>query len=277
MADKNRRGRIDRSLVPEVIAGSGSMAECDKRAVVGHVGAVAGMLAILASEVWHNGLPEGSQPAIIFSGAAVAAGGLWQAARASRLRKCHEREPDLLQKMVANLPPRAGDPKEADRRLYEVFASLDRKQLAYQMAVKTGDPSAVPLTADEAARHAALVRLTGYYNGAGLVNGAAAQVLHWVGCALPPEMTTSGRHESRRESRSEAGSMHQTTLDILDQYVPLDKMTWREYVASPEFAAVCGSAQQIDQGLRLQAKPLSRRSADCFSPFSQYRPPREDN
>ena len=146
------------------------------------------------------------------------------------------------------------------------------------MAVKTGNTSAIPLTTDEAERHAALVRLTSHCSGgAGLVNGAAARVLHWAGCALPPEMTAAGRRRSRRKAgQAEADSTHQTTLDMLEQYVPLDGMTWREYVASPEFAAVCGSAQQIDRGLRLQAKPLGRRPADCFSRFLPYRP-REDN
>lgn len=194
------------------------------------------------------------------------------------MQEYSECEANLLQRAIKNLPQLAGNAKDGGAQLYDLFTMLDQKKLAYEMAVKTGRTSAVPLTTDEAERHAALVRLTSHCSGgSGLVNRAAAQVLHWAGCALPPEMTAAGRRRSRREAgHAGADSMHQTTLDMLEQYVSLDGMTWREYVASPEFAAVCGSAQQIDRGLRLQTKPLGRRPADCFSHFSQYRP-REDN
>lgn len=249
----NRNERLNRSLAPEIIGSSDSVAEYDKREVGGTIGVVAGMLIALPSEAWHNVLPEVGQQAIFFGGTAVAIGGLWQISQAVRLREYSKRRPELLRE-------------------------LDQKRLAYEMAVKTSRTSAIPLTTDEAERHAALVRLTSCCSGgAGLVNVAAAQVLHWAGCALPPEMTAAERRWSgRKAGQAGADSMHQTTLDMLEQYVPLDGMTWREYVASPEFAAVCGSAQQIDRGLRLQTKPLGRRPADCFSHFSQYRP-REDN
>ncbi|QJU08423.1 hypothetical protein FBF28_02485 [Candidatus Saccharibacteria bacterium oral taxon 488] len=277
MAD-NRNKRLNRSLTPEVIGGSDPVAEYDKREAGGTIGVVAGMLIALPSEAWHNILPEVGQQAIIFGGTAVAIGGLWQISQAVRLREYSERKSELLREAVDNLPPPVGSIKDSSRWLDELFGELDQKRLAYEMAVKTGRTSAIPLTTDEAERHAALVRLTSHCSGgSGLVNRAAAQVLHWAGCALPPEMTAAGRRRSRREAgHAGADSMHQTTLDMLEQYVPLDGMTWREYVASPEFAAVCGSAQQIDRGLRLQTKPLGRRPADCFSHFSQYRP-REDN
>ncbi|WP_285441252.1 hypothetical protein [Candidatus Nanosynbacter lyticus] len=236
------------------------------------------MLTTLSGEVWHNVLSEAGRQMTFFGGIAVAVGGLGQISRAIRLQEYSECEANLLQGAIKNLPQLAGNAKDGGAQLYDLLAMLDQKKLAYEMAVKTGRTSAVPLTTDEAERHAALVRLTSHCSGgAGLVNGAAAQVLHWAGCVLPPEMTAPGRRWSgRKAGQAEADSMHQTTLDMLEQYVPLDGMTWREYVASPEFAAVCGSAQQIDRGLRLQAKPLGRRPADCFSHFSQYRP-REDN
>lgn len=274
----NGNERLNRSLTPEVIGGSDPVAEYDKREAGGTIGVVAGMLIALPSEAWHNVLPEVGQQAIIFSGTAVAIGGLWRISQAVRLREYSEREPEFLREAIDNLPPLVDTIKDSSERLDELLRELDQKRLAYEMAVKTGRTSAIPLTTDEAERHAALVRLTSHCSGgAGLVNGAAAQVLHWAGCALPPEMTAPGRRRSRREAgQAGADSMHQTTLDMLEQYVPLDGMTWREYVASPEFVAVCGSAQQIDRGLRLQTKPLGRRPADCFSHFSQYRP-REDN
>ena len=274
----NGNERLNRSLTPEVIGGSDPVAEYDKREAGGTIGVVAGMLIALPSEAWHNVLPEVGQQAIIFSGTAVAIGGLWRISQAVRLREYSKREPELLREAVDNLPPLVGSIKDSSRWLDELFGELDQKRLAYEMAVKTGRTSAVSLTTDEAERHAAFVRLTSHCSGgSGLVNRAAAQVLHWAGCALPPEMTAAGRRRSRREAgHAGADNMHQTTLGMLEQYVPLDGMTWREYVASPEFAAVCGSAQQIDRGLRLQAKPLGRRPADCFSHFSQYRP-REDN
>lgn len=274
MMASNRNERLNRSLAPEVIGSSDSVVEYDKREVGGTMGVITGMLIALPSEAWHNVLPEVGQQAIIFSGTAVAIGGLWQISQAVRLREYSKRRPELLREA----PPPVGSIKDSSRWLDELFGELDQKRLAYEMAVKTGRTSAVPLTTDEAERHAALVRLTSHCSGgAGLVNRAAAQVIHWAGCALPPEMTAAGRRRSRREAgHAGADSMHQTTLNMLEQYVPLDGMTWREYVASPEFAAVCGSAQQIDRGLRLQTKPLGRRSADCFSHFSQYRP-REDN
>lgn len=277
MAD-NRNKRLNRSLTPEVIGGSDPTAVCDKREVGGTIGVVAGMLIALPSEAWHNVLPEVGQQPIILGGTAVAIGGLWRISQAVRLREYSKREPELLREAVDNLPPLVDTIKDSSERLDELLRELDQKRLAYEMAVKTGRTSAIPLTTDEAERHAALVRLTSCCSGgAGLVNVAAAQVLHWAGCALPPEMTAAERRWSRREAgQAGADSMHQTTLDMLEQYVPLDGMTWREYVASPEFAAVCGSAQQIDRGLRWRAKPLGRRSADCFSHFSQYRP-REDN
>lgn len=254
------------------------MTGCSGREVVGNIGVVAGMLTALSGEVWHNVLPEAGQQATFFGGIAVAIGGLCQVSQAVRLREYREREPELLREAVGNLPPLVDSIKDSSRQLDNLFGELDQKRLTYEMAVKTGRTSAVPLTTDEAERHAALVRLTSHCSGgAGLVNRAAAQVIHWAGCALPPEMTAAGRRRSRRKAgQAEADSTHQTTLDMLEQYVPLDGMTWREYVASPEFAAVCGSAQQIDRGLRLQTKPLGRRSADCFSHFSQYRP-RGDN
>lgn len=274
----NRNERLNRSLTPEVIGGSDPVAEYDKREAGGTIGVVAGMLIALPSEAWHNVLPEVGQQAIIFGGTAVAIGGLWQISQAVRLREYSERKSELLREAVDNLPPLVDTIKDSSERLDELLRELDQKRLAYEMAVKTGRTSAIPLTTDEAERHAALVRLTSCCSGgAGLVNVAAAQVLHWAGCALPPEMTAAERRRSRRKAgQAGADSMHQTTLNMLEQYVPLDGMTWREYVASPEFAAVCGSAQQIDRGLRLQTKPLGRRPADCFSHFSQYRP-RGDN
>ena len=254
------------------------MTGCSGREVVGNISAVAGMLTALSSEVWHNVLPEAGQQVTFFGGIAVAIGGLWRISQAVRLREYSEREPELLREAVDNLPPLVDTIKDSSERLDELLRELDQKLLAHEMAVKTGRTSAIPLTTDEAERHAALVRLTSHCSGgSGLVNRAAAQVLHWAGCALPPEMTAAERRWSgRKAGQAEANSMHQTTLNMLEQYVPLDGMTWREYVASPEFAAVCGSAQQIDRGLRLQTKPLGRRPADCFSHFSQYRP-REDN
>lgn len=254
------------------------MTGCSGREVVGNIGVVAGMLTALSGEVWHNVLPEAGQQATFFGGIVVAIGGLWRISQAIRLREYGERESELLREAVGNLPPLVDSIKDSSRWLDELFGELDQKRLAYEMAVKTGRTSAVPLTTDEAERHAALVRLTSHCSGgAGLVNVAAAQVLHWAGCALPPEMTAAGQRGSRRkDGQSEADGVHQTTLDMLEQCVPLDGMTWREYVASPEFAAVCESAQQIDQGLRLQTKPLGRRPADCFSHFLPYRP-REDN
>ncbi|MFC2606140.1 MAG: hypothetical protein ACFNZR_02560 [Candidatus Nanosynbacter sp.] len=277
MADNGNK-RLNRSLTPEVIGGSDSVAECARCGVVGNIGTIAGMLTTLSGEVWHNVLSEAGRQVTFFGGIAVAVGGLGQISRAIRLQKYSECEANLLQRAIKNLPPLVGSIKDSSRWLDELFGELDQKRLAYEMAVKTGNTSAIPLTTDEAERHAALVRLTSHCSGgAGLVNGAAARVLHWAGCALPPEMTAAGRRRSRREAgQAGADSMHQMTLDMLEQYVPLDGMTWREYVASPEFAAVCGSAQQIDRGLRLQTKPLGRRPADCFSHFSQYRP-REDN
>ena len=271
MAD-NRNKRLNRSLTPEVIGGSDPAVVCDKREAGGTIGVVAGMLIALPSEAWHNVLPEVGQQAIIFGGTAVAIGGLWQISQAVRLREYSERKSELLREAVDNLPPPVGSIKDSSRWLDELLRELDQKRLAYEMAVKTGRTSAIPLTTDEAERHAALVRLTSCCSGgAGLVNVAAAQVLHWAGCALPPEMTAAGRRRSRHEAgHAGADSMHQTT------YVSLDGMTWREYVASPEFAAVCGSAQQIDRGLRLQTKPFGRRPTDCFSHFLPYRP-REDN
>lgn len=274
----SERNRRNRSLTPEVIGGSDPVAEYDKREVGGTIGVVAGMLIALPSEAWHNVLPEVGQQAIIFGGTAVAIGGLWQISQAVRLREYSEREPEFLREAVDNLPPLVGSIKDSSERLDELLRELDQKRLAYEMAVKTGRTSAIPLTTDEAERHAALVRLTSCCSGgAGLVNVAAAQVLHWAGCALPPEMTAPGRRWSgRKAGQAGANDVYQTTLDMLEQYVSLDGMTWREYVASPEFAAVCGSAQQIDRGLRLQAKLLGRRPADCFSHFLPYRP-REDN
>lgn len=277
MAD-NRNKRLNRSLTLEVIGGSDPAVVCDKREAGGTIGVVAGMLTTLSGEVWHNVLSEAGRQVTFFGGIAVAVGGLGQISRAIRLQEYSECEANLLQRAIKNLPPLVGSIKDSSRWLDELFGELDQKRLAYEMAVKTGNTSAIPLTTDEAERHAVLVRLTSHCSGgAGLVNGAAARVLHWAGCALPPEMTAAGRRRSRREAgQAGADSMHQMTLDMLEQYVPLDGMTWREYVASPEFAAVCGSAQQIDRGLRLQTKPLGRRPADCFSHFSQYRP-REDN
>lgn len=274
----NGNERLNRSLTPEVIGGSDPVAEYDKREAGGTIGVVAGMLIALPSEAWHNVLPEVGQQPIILGGMAVAIGGLWRISQAVRLREYSEREPEFLREAVDNLPPLVDTIKDSSERLDELLRELDQKRLAYEMVVKTGRTSAIPLTTDEAERHAALVRLTSHCSGgSGLVNRAAAQVLHWAGCALPPEMTAAGRRRSRREAgHAGADSIHQTTLDMLEQYVSLDGITWREYVASPEFAAVCGSAQQIDRGLRLQAKPLGRRPADCFSHFSQYRP-REDN
>lgn len=264
-------------MIPEVVGSSDPMTRCSRGEVVGNISAVAGMLTALSGEVWHNVLPEAGQQATFFGGIAVAIGGLCQISRATQLRKYGEREPKLLKEVLNNLPQPAGNTKDSGTQLHELLTKLDQKKLAYEMAVKTGDTSAVPMTTDEAMRHVALVRLASHCaGGAGLVNGAAAQVIHWTGCALPPEMTTAGRRGSRRkDDQSEADGVHQTTLDMLEQCVPLDGMTWREYVASPEFAAVCESAQQIDRGLRLQTKPLGRRPADCFSRFSQYHP-RED-
>ena len=277
MADNGNK-RLNRSLTPEVIGGSDPVAECARCGVVGNIGTIAGMLTTLSGEVWHNVLSEAGRQVTFFGGIAVAVGGLGQISRAIRLQEYSECEANLLQRAIKNLPPLVGSIKDSSRWLDELFGELDQKRLAYEMAVKTGNTSAIPLTTDEAERHAALVRLTSHCSGgAGLVNGAAARVLHWAGCALPPEMTAAGRRRSRREAgQAGADSMHQMTLDMLEQYVPLDGMTWREYVASPEFAAVCGSAQQIDRGLRLQTKPLGRRPADCFSHFLPYRP-REDN
>lgn len=266
-------------MTPEIIGGGESVAACDRREVVGNISVVAGMLTALSGEVWHSVLPEAGQQATFLGGIAVAIGGLCQVSRATQLRKYGEREPKLLKEVVNNLPQLAGNTKDSGTQLHELLTKLDQKKLAYEMAVKTGDTSAVPMTADEAVRHAALVRLAGHSTGgAGLVNGAAAQIIHWAGCALPPEMTAAGgrRRSRRKDGQSEADSVHQTTLDILDQCVPLGGMTWREYVVSPEFAAVCRSAQHIDRGLSLQTRPLGRRSADCFSHFSQYHP-REDN
>ena len=254
------------------------MVEYDKREVSGTMGVITGMLIALPSEAWHNVLPEVGQQPIILGGMAVAIGGLWRISQAVRLREYSEREPEFLREAVDNLPPLVDTIKDSSERLDELLRELDQKRLAYEMAVKTGRTSAIPLTTDEAERHAALVRLTSHCSGgSGLVNRAAAQVLHWAGCALPPEMTAAERRWSgRKAGQAGANDVYQTTLDMLEQYVPLDGMTWREYVASPEFAAVCGSAQQIDRGLRLQAKPLGRRPADCFSYFLPYRP-REDN
>ena len=265
-------------MIPEVIGSSDPMTRCSRGEVVGNISAVAGMLTALSGEVWHSVLPEAGQQATFFGGIAVAIGGLCQISRATRLRKYGEREPKLLGEVVNNLPQLAGNTKDSGTQLHELLTKLDQKKLAYEMAVKTGDTSAAALTTDEAMRHVALVRLASHCaGGAGLVNGAAAQIIHWTGCALPPEMTAAGRRGSRRkDDQSEADGVHQTTLDILEQCAPLDGMTWREYVASPEFTAVCRSAQQIDRGLSLQTRPLRRRSADCFSYFSQYHP-REDN
>lgn len=254
------------------------MTGCSGREVVGNISVVAGMLTALSGEVWHNVLPEAGQQATFFGGIAVAIGGLWRISRATQLREYVEHEPELLGEVVNNLPQLIGNAKDGGTQLHELCAMLDQKKLAYEMAVKTGDTSAVPMTADEAVRHAALVRLAGHYTGgAGLVNGAAAQIIYWAGCALPPEMMAAGQRGPRRkDGQSEADSVHQTTLNILDQCVPLDGMMWREYVASPEFAVVCESARQINQGLRLRAKILKRQSPNCFSHFSRYCPP-EDN
>ena len=268
---------LNRSMTPGIIGGGESAATCDEREVVGNISAVAGMLTALSGEVWHNVLPEAGQQATFFGGIAVAIGGLCQISRAVRLREYGEREPKLLGEVVNNLPQLAGNTKDSGTQLHELLTKLDQKKLAYEMAVKTGNTSAVPMTADEAVRHAALVRLAGHStSGAGLVNGVAAQIIHWAGCALPPEMTAAGRRRSRRkDGQSEADSVHQTTLDILDQCVPLDGMTWREYVASPDFAVVCESARQINQGLRLRAKILKRQPANCFSHFSRCCPPED--
>lgn len=266
-------------MTPEIIGGGESAAVCDEREVVGNISAVAGMLTALSGEVWHSVLPEAGQQATFFGGIAVAIGGLCQISRAVRLREYGEHEPKLLGEVVNNLPQLAGNTKDSGTQLHELLTKLDQKKLAYEMAVKTGDTSAVPMTADEAVRHAALVRLAGHSTGgAGLVNGAAAQIIHWAGCALPPEMTVAGgwRRSRHKDGQSEADSVHQTTLDILDQCVPLDGMTWREYVVSPEFAVVCESARQINQGLRLRAKILKRQPTNCFSRFSRCCPP-EDN
>ena len=254
------------------------MTGCSGREVVGNIGVVAGMLTALSGEVWHNVLPEAGQQATFFGGIAVAIGGLCQVSQAVRLREYREREPELLREAVGNLPPLVDSIKDSSRQLDNLFGELDQKRLTYEMAIKAGRTLVVPLTTDEAERHAALVRLTSHCSGgAGLVNGAAAWVLHWAGCALPPEMTAAERRWSgRKAGQAGANDVYQTTLDMLEQYVPLDGMTWREYVASPEFAAVCGSAQQIDRGLRWRAKPFGRRPADCFSHFLPYRP-REDN
>ena len=254
------------------------MTGCSGREVVGNISVVTGMLTALSGEVWHNVLPEAGQQATFFGGIVVAIGGLWRISQAVRLREYGEREPELLREAVGNLPPLVDSIKDSSRQLDNLFGELDQKRLTYEMAIKAGRTLVVPLTTDEAERHAALARLTSHCSGgAGLVNGAAAWVLHWAGCALPPEMTAAERRWSgRKAGQAGADSMHQTTLDMLEQYVSLDGMTWREYVASPEFAAVCGSAQQIDRGLRLQAKLLGRRPADCFSHFLPYRP-REDN
>ena len=253
------------------------MTGCSGREVVGNISVVAGMLTALSGEVWHNVLPEAGQQATFFGGIAVAIGGLCQISQAVRLREYGERESELLREAVGNLPPLVDSIKDSSRQLDNLFGELDQKRLTYEMAIKAGRTLVVPLTTDEAERHAALVRLTSHCSGgAGLVNGAAARVLHWAGCALPPEMTAAGQRWSRRkDGQSEADSVHQTTLAMLDQCAPLDGMTWREYVMSPEFTIVCESAQQIDRGLRLQTKPLGRRPADCFSRFSQYHP-RED-
>ena len=265
-------------MIPEVVGSSDPMTRCSRGEVVGNIGVVAGMLTALSGEVWHNVLPEAGQQATFFGGTAVAIGGLWEVFRAIRSQEYSEREADLLGGVVSNLPQLAGNTKDSGTQLHELCATLDQKKLAYEMAVKTGNTSAVPMTADEAVRHAALVRLAGHSTGgAGLVNGAAAQIIHWAGCALPPEMTAAGQRRShRKDGQSEADSVHQTTLDILDQCVPLDGMTWREYVVSPEFAVVCESARQINQGLRLRAKILKRQPANCFSHFSRCCPP-EDN
>lgn len=265
-------------MIPEVIGSSDPMTRCSRGEVVGNISVVAGMLTALSGEVWHNVLPEAGQQATFFGGIAVAIGGLCQISRATRLREYGEREPKLLGEVVNNLPQLAGNTKDSGTQLHELLVKLDQKKLAYEVAVKTGDTSTAALTTDEAMRHAALVRLASHCaGGVGLVNGAAAQIIHWTGCALPPEMTAAGRRGSRRkDGQSEADGVHQTTLDMLEQCVPLDGMTWREYVVSPEFAAVCRSAQHIDRGLSLQTRPLGRRPADCFSHFSQYRP-REDN
>lgn len=254
------------------------MTGCSGREVVGNIGVVAGMLTALSGEVWHNVLPEAGQQATFFGGIAVAIGGLCQISRATQLRKYGGREPKLLKEVLNNLPQLAGNTKDSGTQLHELLTKLDQKKLAYEVAVKTGDTSAAALTTDEAMRHAALVRLAGHStSGAGLVNGAAAQIIYWAGCALPPEITAAGQRRSRRkDGQSEADSVHQTTLDILNQCVPLDGMTWREYVASPEFAVVCESARQINQGLRLRAKILKQQPANCFSHFSRCCPP-EDN
>lgn len=278
MMAENERNRRNRSLSPEVVGSSDAMTGCSGREVVGNISVVTGMLTALSGEVWHNVLPEAGQQATFFGGIVVAIGGLWRISQAVRLREYGEREPELLREAVGNLPPLVDSIKDSSRQLDNLFGELDQKRLTYEMAIKAGRTLVVPLTTDEAERHAALARLTSHCSGgAGLVNGAAAWVLHWAGCALPSEMTAAGqRWPRRRDGQSETDSVHQTTLDILDRCVPLDGMTWREYVASPEFAAVCESAQQIDRGLRLQTKLLGRRPADCFSHFSQYRP-REDN
>lgn len=275
---ENERNRRSRSLSPEIIGGGDLEAGHTKRGVIGNIGAVAGILTALSSKVWHNVLSEVGEQTTFFGGTAVAIGGLWQVFRAIRSQEYSERESKLLGEVVNNLPQLIGNAKDGGTQLHELCAMLDQKKLAYEMAVKTGDTSAAALTADEAVRHAALVRLAGHStSGAGLVNGAAAQVLHWAGCALPPEMTAAGQRRSRRkDGQSEADSVHQTTLDILDQCVPLGGMTWREYVASPDFAVVCESARQINQGLRLRAKILKRQPANCFSHFSRCCPP-EDN
>lgn len=277
MMAENERNRRNRSLSPEVVGSSDAMTGCSGREVVGNIGVVAGMLTALSGEVWHNVLPEAGQQATFFGGIAVAIGGLCQISQAVRLREYGERESELLREAVGNLPPLVDSIKDSSRQLDNLFGELDQKRLAYEMAIKAGRTLVVPLTTDEAERHAVLVRLTSHCSGgAGLVNGAAARVLHWAGCALPPEMTAAGQRGSRRkDGQSEADSVHQTTLAMLDQCAPLDGMTWREYVMSPEFTIVCESAQQIDRGLRLQTKPLGRRPADCFSHFSQYHP-RED-
>ena len=278
MMASNRNERLNRSLTPKIIGGGDLEAGHTKRGVIGNIGAVAGMLTALSSKVWHNMLSEVGEQATFFGGTAVAIGGLREVFRAIRSQEYSEREPKLLGEVVNNLPQLAGNTKDSGTQLHELLTKLDQKKLAYEMAVKTGNTSAVPMTVDEAVRHVALVRLAGHCaGGAGLVNGAAAQIIHWTGCALPPEMMAAGQRRSRRkDGQSEADSVHQTTLDILDQCVPLDGMTWREYVVSPDFAVVCESARQINQGLRLRAKILKRQPTNCFSRFSRCCPP-EDN
>lgn len=74
MADNGNK-RLNRSLTPEVIGGSDSVAECARCGVVGNIGTIAGMLTTLSGEVWHNVLSEAGRQMTFFGGIAVAVGG----------------------------------------------------------------------------------------------------------------------------------------------------------------------------------------------------------